>query len=77
MLTYVVKTKGDNSIIAFFLQGGYNRFDDYYYGRYRDIRYPDRVHVLHHCVIFKLDIFVNRKQNYCSSGALHVAPASY
>ena len=28
-------------------------------------------------VIFKLDIFVNRKQNYCSSGALHVAPASY
>ena len=27
-------------------------------------------------VIFKLD-FVNRKKNYCSSGAFQVAPASY
>lgn len=54
MLTYVVKTKGDNSIIAFFLQGGYNRFDDYYYGRYRDIRYPDRVHVLHHLLAYNM-----------------------
>jgi hypothetical protein len=28
-------------------------------------------------VIFKLDIFFNRKKNYCSLGAFQVAPASY
>ena len=28
-------------------------------------------------VIFKLEIFFNKKKNYCSLGAFQVAPASY
>jgi hypothetical protein len=28
-------------------------------------------------VIFKFYKFINRKNNYCSSGAFQVAPASY